>query len=200
MIRPSQRHFATENLDPRLRAGLVGHWIGGGSGRTWFDRSGYGNDGTLTDGPSWTLGEGGKRNALAFNGSYVEVPANTAHDITSSGWSLASWVNLRDISAFHSIAGKWSGGIGWYVTISTAGLVDFGYAADYYGNKALTPGRWHHVSCTHDGGSDLRIYVDGVLDRTAVRTLIAASTNPLNVGRVTGGTYYMAGVIDDVRI
>ena len=60
-----------------------------GSGTTWTDLSGIGNNGTLTNGPTYSSANGG---SLVFNGTdnYVSLPANSIN--TNADLTLNYWV------------------------------------------------------------------------------------------------------------
>lgn len=93
----STRRFAPENVDARLRAGLVGHWLSGGSGLTWFDQSGYGNHGTLTPSTTavWSM-MGLHTDALHLTGGtaggYVEMADSTSLDLGTGDFSITMWM------------------------------------------------------------------------------------------------------------
>src|SRR6185295_14387443 len=69
------------------------------------------------------------------------------------------------------------------------------------GTTALSTGVWHHVAGVFDG-SELRVYVDGVLDgATASELAPAAGTADLRIGALAvekGG--FFDGLIDEVRV
>jgi hypothetical protein len=87
--------------------GLVGWWkFDEGSGAVAYDSSGNGNDGNLTNGPTWTTGKIG--GALSFDGynDRVKLPHNMINsfiDITVSFWFLENQ-NNNDHHHFFSAA------------------------------------------------------------------------------------------------
>lgn len=66
---------------------------------------------------------------------------------------------------------------------------------------SLQTNRWYHVAGTYDG-SNLKIYVDGVLKGTTAATISPGNTLPLTMGCQdrTGVNYYLNGSLDEVRI
>ena len=94
---PSSRVFDSCQSDSRVKAGLVGHWVGGGSGNTWFDKSGYGNHGALTNGSLWTLGRDGKNDAVFFDGvnDYVSLGSPSSLNLASD-ISVFALVNIPE--------------------------------------------------------------------------------------------------------
>ncbi len=69
------------------------------------------------------------------------------------------------------------------------------------GNTILNLGQWYHVAATWDG-SEVRIYVGGVLDKTPPDLrggTIGTDTRPLYIGG-RGTADVLDGIVDDVRI
>ena len=205
MRRPSQRHFAAENLDPRLRAGLVGHWIGGGSGNTWQDRSGYGNHGAIV-GQTWTLGEGGKRNALYFDGSN-QINFGTTVAAHAAPISVSAWIRPGRISsAFlqYFLARGLAGSDGWSFGLDgtfggTSKVFVFNSSALIFGPKALTIGGWHHVAFTNTGGATV-VYTDGQAAASGAQTITTNPASYLTFGNRNDFSAPYQGAIDDVRV
>lgn len=208
---PSQRSFSPEQLDQRLRAGLVGHWIGGGSGNTWFDRSGYGNHGTLTNGPVWTLGVGGKRNAIQFDGvnDYVLGSVSDQVLLITSTVTACCWVRpLAATGTYELLAAKRNsnGSSTAFQIFLNTGNRRFGY---YNGTNAAVgtfappTGEWTHLLATVTGTA-LTLYANGTLtDSITVSGGVGngGSGFPLQIGanQQSSGEYY-SGLIDDVRV
>jgi hypothetical protein len=66
-----------------------------GTGTLWTDRSGNGNNGTLTNGPTFSSANGG---SIVFDGGndYVSIPSG-ASSINSSNISVGCWVFQNNI-------------------------------------------------------------------------------------------------------
>lgn len=79
--------IVTNGLVAALDAGNTKSYPG--SGTTWTDLSGIGNNGTLTNGPTYSSANGG---SLVFNGTdnYVSLPANSIN--TNADLTLNYWV------------------------------------------------------------------------------------------------------------
>lgn len=214
---PSQRSFTTEQLDQRLRAGLVGHWIGGGSGNTWFDRSGYGNHGALVGGPTWTLGEGGKRSALQFDGVDDYVNCGDVLDMGTNSLTIAFWFRTTS-TAVQALVGKSSsrdltGRYSIYLTATDTieAFLDYGAEPAVSTSTAgYRDGSWHHAAITYNRTGSETIYLDGV---SKASTSISAgsavnmqNSDPLYFAEYQNSTgtgpagVPLRGALDDVRI
>ena len=167
-MRVSSRYFDAANIDPRLRAGLVGHWIGGGSGLTWMDRSGYQNHGTLTSGPTWGLGFGGKRDALFFDGvdDYVNAGSMAMLDAAPAA-TLAYW-GYRSATNKTITINKHINNNNWLELSHRSDGNIYGITANggvYYKVIGLSVTGWHHYCLVFDGGlvgnARVALYVDG---------------------------------------
>ena len=69
-----------------------------GSGTTWFDRSGNGNNGTLVNGPTFSSGNGG---SLNFDGVNDVIVGPSSNDITGNGlqnMTLSVWLKFTTTS------------------------------------------------------------------------------------------------------
>ena len=160
-----------------------------GSGSTWYDLSGNGNNGTFGPGtaaPTFNSGNGG---SIVFGGNdYVNV-SNFEED-SNDALSVFSWVYLTTENLYSDgtyiswIANKRDGGTDnqWQflvyrdpnslnMIVPTAGVFNgttsIGYTA-YNGppSYAMSLNRWHYVGFTTSGisGGFLRAYIDGNLN------------------------------------
>ncbi len=194
---------------------LVGHWTFDGpdiQGTTAIDRSGKGNNGTIT-GTTKTIGKLGQ--ALSFNGTsdYVDMGSNSlniTNAMTISVWAkMNSTDNGGRLVTKHGISPDY----GWILTGDRVdGNIFFrfsGTGSDWsYGgvtsSNSFPIDRWCHVVALYDG-SFLRVYIDGVEDTTAdfpyaASANIHESSEGLQIGHDSPSGYYFAGSIDDVRI
>src|SRR5450759_5412343 len=107
--------------------GLVGYWkFDEGTGTNATDSSGMGNNGTLTNGPTWTTGKVG--GALSFDGTddYVNVPDNPSLDM-SGNLTIEFWHKWNVFKDYGASVGKGDDGRAWPNSYQV-----FTYAAPLY--------------------------------------------------------------------
>jgi len=60
---------------------------------------------------------------------------------------------------------------------------------------------WHHVAWTHSLSSQTIVYIDGSVVLDTTDTTYVKSGETIRIGQVnSGSSYYINGIIDDVRI
>jgi len=76
--------------------------------------------------------------------------------------------------------------------------VEYSYVTS---NTVLSTGTWYHVAGVYDG-TQLKIYIQGMSDATAVTPLYTpqAGTSNLKMGVSPEGTYFLNGLIDEARV
>ena len=168
-----------------------------GSGTTWTDLSGNGNNGTLVNGPTYNSSNGGN---LAFNGSnaYVDVTLTKTASCTFSTWAKTTVSNPNGMlfNAGNDGSGPdlfFSGGfICWNIW-------------DTYANRLgnlpanFANGNWHNYVVVNDAVSNTtKLYYDGVLYGTAAYRS-AANTNKLYIGGTTN-SYMWNGSIANFQV
>lgn len=187
----------------------VGWWkLDDASGTTAVDSSGNGNNGTLVNmypPTDWVTGwiDG----ALDFDGwnDYVNCGNDSSLRITSR-ITVAAWVKTRDcgdnshnpyvIKGDHAYALQqgWNNYIEFFI-----------YDGDWYAAMYHVTGSfnnvWHHLAGTYNG-SQVKLYVDGVLRDTTNHTgSIANTAYNVQLGKCAEETDRLYnGVLDDVRI
>jgi hypothetical protein len=196
------------------QTGPVAYWaFDEGTGTTAHDSSGS-NDGTLTNGPTWTTGKIGAH-ALSFNGfdNYVRLSADLNQWLGGTA-SLSVWIKTSQTgnSVWHMAPGitgiQHSGDPndvfwGW---IDDSGRINIqaGDTAGAGSSNPINDNQWHHIAMTRDQASgEVRMYVDGNLNDTETSGIGIKTTPFYGIGRIddTGSTIdYFNGEIDEVRI
>ena len=169
-----------------------------GTGTTWSDLSRGGNNGTLTNGPTFNSGNGG---SIVFDGSndYVKPPASTTLQLTD--FTLSSWIKINTQNANQFIidtSTNASFGYGYSYRITTDNKIRF-WAYDANNNlnstTTISPNIWYNILVTYNNTSKLQsIYINGVFD------ISNTHTNPFVVSTVTnlqiGGSSILGGYLN----
>ena len=145
------------------------------TGTTWTDLSPTGNNGTLTNGVSYTSSNSG---ALTFDGinDYVDMGNNPAYNLTNI--SVSTWVKLTTgtpnyspiISRYSSSGGtNYQGWLIYYSKTTSKFYVDGRESSATYlqlsSNNTYAINNWYNVTWTKSGNT-WSLYINGVLDRT----------------------------------
>jgi type II secretory pathway pseudopilin PulG len=198
-------------LSDNIINGLVGHWkFDEKSGSTAYDSSGNGNIGILYNSPTRTASTSCKvGSCMSFDGvnDYVQVPTSASLNPTTV-LTMEVWIkSTGNAESDGRIISKRAGVVGYEMLLMTAsGLIEVfigtpnGYVS-VDSNTKVNDGNWHHIVVTRNE-ADIRIYVDGVLDRTASSyTGSVENTSNLFLGRYSPTAIrFFNGSIDDVRI
>jgi uncharacterized protein (TIGR02145 family) len=205
-----------------LNSGLVAHWTfdtSAISGTTVTDMTYRGNDGTLVSSPGTTIGRLGQ--AVSFNGTsqYVSVGnKNIIEDAAAASVCLWLKYNAPSVTADAGLLTKWDSE-GWLMWVDdvafTSGrtnTISFAVDASQSGpgrvegsTNLVVPGEWAHYCGTFQGGSFIRLYKNGVLDRentTSIVSVVDSNTHAIRIGDSAnaGSIKYLNGEVDDVRI
>jgi hypothetical protein len=168
-----------------------------GSGTTWTDRSGNGNDGALTNGPTFDSGNGG---SLVFDGSddRVECGSDSSIDIDPTGtMTLAAWVNANSIASNGHVIGKQQYGNGYILHYDAAyeSVSGGGFQTTNVGNNQfewgqnIEAGKWYYVVYTYDRTNE-KGYYNGELIATKANTgnISTNADNNLAIGGRSGNS------------
>lgn len=192
--------------------GLKGYWSFNGqdmSSTTAYDRSGAGNNGTLTGGPTKAIGKIGQ--ALNFDGSddYVTVADASSLDSTSA-LTISVWIkadNWTGESGYATLVKKDGNYVLRKDTASGSTLRMYWWDGSNIRYVAVTTlpttGEWHHIVGVVTGNDVSAVYVDGVSSAGTAATFLVSSrvlTNVLEIGSGASGTESFDGSIDEVRI
>jgi len=189
--------------------------------KTYFWRIDSKNQSYTTEGTLWSFTTGTATAdtsgyALHFDGTddYVNCGNGTSLQITGDKITLEVWINVTEFKSQ-----IWEGSVivkdfsspgndsGYMIRCGDDGKVNFNLGAGSWQEltspaDALQLNSWHHIAVTYDG-SDMKIYVDGVLvaEDTRPSLNIRNAPNNLLIGESPGfpGRVFN-GKIDEVRI
>ena len=198
---------------------LVGYWkFDDGVGITATDSSGNGNDGTLTNGPTWTTGQ--VDGALSFDGSndYVDCGNNASLDFDTN-LTISIWFNLtntidsdfvgKDVLISRATSAS-SSDNDWSLAFNDDdnGRLRFGTFGDNIQTATASwiGGNWYQVSIVQISSTEGYVYVNGVEDNYNSDYnpggINGVLNNILTIGRniAPAETNYFNGLIDEVRV
>lgn len=195
---------ANASQNSQLTDGLVGMWSFNGpdiSGTTAYDRSGQGNNGTLSGAtiPQPTIGKVGQ--ALTFDGvSYINLSNPTSLQINEG--TIVAWIRTSDAgSGYRGIVQK-SQAYGLYLFNNEFGVYDDAASVWRGSGESLNDGDWHQVVAVLDSGvtNGTALYIDGSLVTSVTQTVDTQGASAF-IGRGQGGaSQVFNGVIDEVRV
>jgi len=201
----------SQNL--KLTTGLVGMWSFNGpdiSGATALDRSGQGNNGTISGA---VLDSGKVGQALKFNGTSDYVDLGSSQIISSTTpFTVSYWANLLAISDYKiPITLRTNSSQNWrqFWTLSD-NSVYFGSNSGWVNLKGALSGsfmgQWHHIVVTYNGSgattaANFSIYDNGISLSTSDGGSFTGDTGTSRIGVLSNGTSWpWNGKIDEVRI
>ena len=172
-----------------------------GSGVTFYDLSGNGNHGTLTNGPTIS-------NNLAkytvFDGSndYIVSSNNTGIAVTSPR-TIMAWAWMGNVSS--SVIARIGASLenqAYEMQVWSSKLIMHRYAgapSHVESTSTVKLNRWYHFAISYDG-SNVKFYIDGTYDGASSMSLNTANA-PLYLGYpVWGGNGHMNGNVSQVLL
>ena len=189
-----------------------------GSGTTWTDLSGNGNNGTLVNGVGYNSGNGGSLNFNYLDSEYVSFPSiSSLQFLNRSPYTLSAWV----YPTRNPGANNWTGifdredssigsrdGYNLYFLGSATTNTFFTTERFVAGtnsntsvtlNQSVSVNNWHHIVVTYDG-TTLTLYRNGSSVGTPTTSTgnITNTSKTLTIG-VRGGNYF-GGNISQAQI
>ncbi|MEJ2702382.1 MAG: LamG domain-containing protein [Sedimentisphaerales bacterium] len=178
-------------------------------------------NGTLRGNPTYTAGKVGQ--AISLDGDdYVDFGNPASLDFSTGDWTICAWAKTtmtgtgdENKGTVFANGGDQTGGIRYTLAVGevTSGMMtlttdDDASKIQATGTTPVNDDVWHHVAGIRSG-TQLRLYVDGVLEATANvpagYDLSGTSQHNAYVGVITDNRdatliKYFIGQIDDVRI
>ena len=161
-------HIVTDGLVLSLDAANTKSYQSGSA--TWFDKSGNGNNGTLTNGPTFSSANNG---VIVLDGSNDVILAPSCNALgTLPEQAFEIWVKSPGLGSGETIGGLICPDYGQVSYINGSGNVVYSiYNTDTspfsYLINTTTSGvnvfdnNWHHIVCTR-GSAQYNVYIDGI--------------------------------------
>jgi len=168
-----------------------------GSGTAWNDVSGNNNHGTLTNGPTFVITNGG---SIVFDGTndYVAETSALSDSFLQGDWTISFWVKVDSVvTGGYSVqrnllqhgGNSTNAGLSLTQRSSSFALVPYSFSA-LAGSTTVSNNTWYNVVFTHNSTSYGRqIYLNGALDgsNTATATYAGTGSNARIGGMTTLG-------------
>lgn len=175
-----------------------------GSGTTWTDMSGNGNNGTLTNGPTFSSANGG---SIVFDGVDDFVSVSDTLPLRLVGeCTISFWVKPTLLKDFGNLIWKANYPLNGYGLISLAnGEVQLQISPagsnPSSGVGTLINGQWCNLSMTLNSSNGVIFYKNGNLKATAISIYsIISGTSSLRIAADTDNNRYFNGNISQVLI
>jgi hypothetical protein len=175
-----------------------------GTGTTWYDISGNGNNGTLTNGPTFSSNNGG---VITLDGTndYIFIPNNASFNVADN-ISIEMWVKIgtsqpNDLGFLI----KYSDGYLFYITNDSGHKFAFDSRngdGTYYrtiGTTNIQDGVWKYLVAQKTGLS-YTVYVNGILEGSTTANTVGNISGNVNLSLGTDGGTYLNGQIGLFKI
>jgi len=181
-----------------------------GTGTTWYDLSGNNNNGTLTNGP--TFSGIGKQASIVFDGTndYVVVPESSSVDITTNTITFGGWCYPTISNLYQHIVVNTGGGelniqyCMWLSQFGTSQIYRNLNGVVSQNNVSIsTPWQvnaWNYIILVYNG-STIKIYLNGAqVSNENASGNIAQTNSNVYIGGESSQNYFFNGRISDIQI
>ena len=187
-----------------------------------YDRSGHGNNATITPGTGGfttdryivqqrAAGETDTLRAYDFDGVNTFIDCGTSSGLTASanGLAISVWINRLSTGSMRMAhkGGQSNTVYDYSLSFGTNHeifMLCSKTTGDISGVKTTTANtilnQWQHILGTYDGASTYKIYVDNVEIATTSSTASSTNIDNLRIGMKNDGTQRYNGKLDDIRI
>lgn len=176
-----------------------------GSGTSWSDLSGKGNNGTLTNGPTYSSDNGG---SIVFDGTndYIDVSGTESLNAPLTiNFTLSIWV-------YPTKTGNWQGvftknrstntQVGLFLSSDNQFIFGFSGTGGNLVGSTFSTNTWYHIVLVQTANTSRKIYINGSLDATKTSSFGTASSGSetFRLGQASGVNEYFGGRISNASI
>jgi hypothetical protein len=164
-----------------------------GTGTVWNDLSGNGNNGTLTNGPTFDSGNNG---SIVFDGINDYVDTTNIQFERTNLFTLSAWVKSSNVNNNQIINNENTSYRGYQLAINGNNQVFFmlrnTVSSNFIGARtelSLAANQWYNTTATYDGSSNangIKIYVNGIIQNVAILGNNLSQTTISNVTTYIG--------------
>lgn len=154
-----------------------------GGGTVAHDLSGYGNNGTLTGGVTWTAGQFGR--CLSFDGASGSYVIGAYSLPTSADWTVSCRFKITSASLGVLFAQRGGGEPDRFLLYYNAGTIQpqigGGGGEPFTPSVTLSQNTWYHYALKKTGALYTQ-YIDGALDGSGNAGASTIPAQPLKIG------------------
>jgi len=172
-----------------------------GSGTTWNDVSGYDNNGTLVNSPTFNSGNNGN---IMFDGvdDYVDLGTNLSGNFSSNQVSVCTFSKISSVVSKNTLI-SFNGQFNFFLPgnrlTTTYQLYWDSVSSWKNGSKSdWTTNTWYYL-CWTISSTTLTFYVNGVSDGTTTLSTSFAPTSFTRIGFANAGEY-ATGTISNTSV
>lgn len=135
--------------------------------------------------------------------SYLTVPTGTGLSFGSGDFTIECWFyrTVDMSSGTFRLVNEWNGQGYIFSIVNNTVVITCNNGTNYSVATALTNiNMWHHAAAVRSG-SNLYVFLDGIMSSTTVSGTIPANIGTTYIGRASdGASQYFTGYIDELRI
>lgn len=165
-----------------------------GSGTTWFDLSGNGNNGTLTNGPTFNSGNGG---SFVFDGVNDYIDCGPVSSIGSSltGLTVSVWINtsVKDIKCIAENGTGYTTNTFYMFQENASNFTFSVYGTNYdvvFSNYTYQTNTWYNLVGIWSPNTRVDLYSNGVLSSGTKQGVVQSSLINGNTNLLLGSRNY----------
>lgn len=145
-------------------------------------------------------------------GDYLTVPYHADFNFGTGDFTIDFWVRPSASSATNGLCGEYTDANNyWGLYITTGATLTFeakvssSFIAKYSCSHTFTGGTWYHITLEREG-SNIYLFVDGVLKTSTITTAISTTSMPtfssgtLEIGAYNNHATLLTGHLDEFRI
>ena len=180
------------------------------TGTTWKDLSGNNNNGTLTNGPTFSAGNMGSISLDGTNDYVDTVNTGTTFQFANVTFTVSLWIKTNATSGVIISKGATASTAGWMFQFDSAGTVSGttkgSDGTNTYNRTSIATvnnNTWRNIvsvyttNTTTLASNTTSIYIDGVLSNgtgTLGGLVYATTTDTVQIGRRPSGAYWSGSV------
>ena len=167
-----------------------------GSGTTWFDRSGRGNNGTLINSPTYDSNNGG---SIVFNGTNNYVSCGNIMPLNA--YTKCIFFKILNLGAPNNLMSGGNDGTHYFYP-AAGSYLKAGHFQDgeVTSNTPILANTWYHGVVTFSTTLGFSIYQNGINVGNLLATANFAGGNILHIGSYTTQNYLLNGIVSSAQV